>query len=52
MKEILQQKIKISEGLYHKCLNDWISTNTRKDRDRFLRIKYKLEAYYEILQLT
>ena len=51
MKEKLENKIKITRGLYESSLSSFISTNTRKDRDRFLRYKYKLEAYNEILKI-
>lgn len=51
MKEKLQNKIKIIEGLHDKALCNFISTNTRKDRDRFLKYRYKLEAYNEIIRM-
>lgn len=51
MKQKLENKIKITKSLYDKALADFISTNTRKDRDRFLRYRFKLEAYNEILNM-
>jgi hypothetical protein len=51
MREKLELKIKITRGLYNSSLNSFISTNTRKDRDKFLMYKYRLETYLEILEI-
>ena len=51
MKEKLTNKIKILQGLHDKALADFSSTNTRRDRDKFLKYRYKLEAYNEILNM-
>lgn len=51
MKEELLNKIRITKSLHDKALADFISTNTRKDRDRFLRFRYKLETYNEIMEM-
>ena len=51
MKEKLTNKIRITKSLHDKALADFISTNTRRDRDRFLRYRYKLEAYNEIMEM-
>ena len=44
-------KIKHTESLHEKALCAFINTNTRRDRDRFLRFRFKLEAYNEILNM-
>lgn len=51
MKEKIMTKIKHTESLHEKALCAFINTNTRRDRDRFLRYRYKLEVYNEILAM-
>jgi hypothetical protein len=51
MKQKLENQIKITKSLYNKALSNFISSNTRKDRDRFLMFKYKLDAYLEIMEM-
>ena len=51
MKEKIMIKIKHTESLHEKALCAFINTNTRRDRDRFLRFRFKLEAYNEILNM-
>ena len=51
MKQKLENQIKITKSLYNKSLSNFISSNTRKDRDRFLMFKHKLDAYLEIMEM-
>jgi hypothetical protein len=51
LRKSLNNKMEISQKLLNQSLSDFLNTNTRKDRDRVLKHKYKLEAYKEILEL-
>ena len=51
MKQKLENQIKITKSLYDKALSNFISSNTRKDRDRFLMFKHRLDAYLEIMEM-
>ena len=51
MKQKLENKIKIIKSLHDSALSDFITSNTRRDRDRFLKYRYKLEAYNEIMKM-
>lgn len=52
LRKSLEDKISITQGLLNRSLSEFISSNTRKDRDKVLRYKYKLEAFKEILELV
>lgn len=51
LRKSLNDKIGIQQGLLNKSLNEFLNSNVRKDRDKVLRHKYKLEAFKEILEL-
>lgn len=46
----IENKIKIHQALLIQSTDEFISSNTRKDRDKLLRHRYKLETYKEILK--
>jgi hypothetical protein len=52
VKDKIEQKISISQALLIQSTDEFISSNTRKDRDKLLRHRYKLEAFREILKLV
>lgn len=51
MKEKLQAKISHNEVLLEQYLNDFLETNSRKDRDKLIKTKAILGTYKECLKL-
>lgn len=49
--DIIENKIQTTQSTLNSSLNTFLHSNLRKDRDRVLRLKAKLETYNELLTL-